>query len=157
MPNITTRHNEIAGSISATIKFALRKQNYRVYMADVRLWIPRYRLYTYTDVMLIQGEPIYADKGTTTVKNPVMIAEVLSASTQNYDRGGNTYYRSIPGTQEYILVSQQQYHVMQYVKTDGGWLLSECETEDAVIKLGSVDLELGVGELYTNVDFENTK
>jgi Uma2 family endonuclease len=52
----------------------------------VRLWIPRHRLYTYPDVMLIKGEPIYADQGTTTVTNPVMITEVLSPSTQNYDR-----------------------------------------------------------------------
>lgn len=109
----TTKHNEILGNFCANLKFSLKKQNYRVYMADVRLWIPRYRLYTYPDVMLIKGEPIYADKGTTTVTNPVMIAEVLSPSTQNYDRGDKfTYYRSIPEMQEYILISQQQHHVM---------------------------------------------
>ncbi|MEL7418652.1 MAG: Uma2 family endonuclease, partial [Cyanobacteria bacterium J06555_3] len=93
----TTNHNEISGNVYANLKFGLKKQNYRVYIADVRLWIPRHRLYTYPNVMLIKGEPIYADKGTTTVTNPVMIIEVLSPSTQNYDLGEKfTYYRSIP-------------------------------------------------------------
>ena len=127
-------------------------------MADVRLWIPRYRLYTYPDVMLIKGEPIYADKGTTTVTNPIAIAEVLSSSTQNYDLGDKfIYYRSIPEMQEYILISQQQHHIIQYTKTEAGWLLSEYETEEAVIQLGSVDLKLELAELYSGVDFNNTK
>ena len=153
----TTNHNEISLNLATNLKFSLKKQNYRVYMADVRLWIPRYRLYTYPDVMLIKGEPIYADKGTTTVTNPVMIAEVLSPSTQNYDQGDKfTYYRSIPQMQEYILISQQ-HHVIQYIKTDAGWLLSEYETEDASIELSSADLELKLLEIYSGVNFENTK
>ena len=108
--------------------------------------------------MLIEDEPIYADKGTTTVTNPMMIAEVLSPSTQNYDLGDKfTYYRSIPEMREYILVSQQQHHVIQYTKTEAGWLLSEYEAEEAVIQLGSVDLELKLTDIYTGVDFSNTK
>ena len=154
----TTNHNEISLNLATNLRFGLKKQDYRVYMADVRLWIPRYRIYTYPDVMLIEGEPIYADKGTTTVTNPIMIAEVLFPSTQNYDQGDKfTYYRSIPEMREYILISQQQYHLMQYTKTEAGWLLSEYETEDTVIKLGSANLELQLAELYTGVDFNNTK
>ena len=129
-----------------------------MYIADVSLWIPRHRVYTYPDVMLIKGNPIYADKSKTTVTNPVAIAQVLSPSTQNYDRGDKfTYYRSIPEMEEYILISQQRYHVMQYSKTEAGWLLSEYETEDDSIKLGSVDLELELSEIYTGVDFDDTK
>lgn len=155
----TTNHNEISGNVYANLKFSLKKQNYRVYMADVRLWIARYRLYTYPDVMLIKGEPIYADRSTTTVTNPVMITEVLSPSTQNYDQGDKfTYYRSISEMQEYILISQQQYHVMQYTKTEAGkWLLSEYETENNSIQLSSVDLNLNLAEMYAGVDFDNTK
>ena len=155
----TTNHNEIAGNFYTNLKFSLRKQDYRVYIGDVRLWIPRYRQYTYPDVMLIKGKPIYTDKGTTTVTNPVMITEVLSKSTQNYDQGDKfTYYRSIPELKEYILISQKQYHVMQYTKTEAGkWLLSEYETEDLSIHLTSVDLELDLAEIYTGVDFSETE
>ena len=117
----TTNHNEISGNFYTSLKFRFFKPNYRVYIADVRLWIPRYRVYTYSDVMVIKREPIYADKGTTTVTNPILITEVLSPSTQNYDRGDKfDYYRSIPQMQEYILISQKRYHVMQYTKTEAG-------------------------------------
>lgn len=155
----TTNHNEISLNLATYLRFSLKKQNYRVYMADVRLWIPRYRLYTYPDVIVIKGEPIYADQGTTTVTNPVMITEVLSPSTQNYDQGDKfAYYRSIPEMQEYILISQKQYQVMQYTKTEAGkWLLSEYEMKEALIKLDSVNLELELAEIYTGVDFNNTK
>ncbi len=151
----TTNHNEIAGNFYVNLKFGLRKQNYRVYIGDVRLWIPRYRVYTYPDVMIIKGEPIYADKGTTTVTNPILIAEVLSKSTQNDDQGDKfAYYRSIPEIEEYILISQKQYHVMQYSKTEAGkWLLSEYETENTTIQLSSVNFELDLSEIYTGVDF----
>ena len=152
----TTNHNEISGNFYSNLKFNLRKQNYRVYIADVRLWIPRYRVYTYPDVMLIKGDPIYADKGTTTVTNPIAIVEVLSPSTQNYDQGDKfTYYRSIPEMKEYILISQQRYHVMQYSKTEAGWLLSEYETENDPIELGSVDLTLELSEIYAGVNFDD--
>lgn len=117
----TTNHNEIAGNFYANLKFGLKQQNYRVYIGDVRLWIPRYRVYTYPDVMVIKGEPVYADKGTTTVTNPTLIAEVLPKSTQNYDQGDKfAYYRSIPEMEEYILISQKTHHIMQYSKTEAG-------------------------------------
>ena len=152
----TTNHNEISLNLATNLRFNLKKQNYRVYMADVRLWIPRHRVYTYPDVMLIQEEPIYADQGTTTVTNPIMIAEVLSPSTQNYDQGDKfTYYRSIPEMKEYILISQQKYHVMQYTKTQSGWLLAEYEAEDSGIALTCVKLKLELADLYAGVDFSN--
>ena len=108
--------------------------------------------------MLIRGETIYADKGTTTVMNPVLIAEVLSPSTQNYDQGDKfAYYRSIPEMKEYILISQQRYHVMQHTKTEAGWLLTEYETKDAVIKLASADLEIELSDLYTGIEFDRAE
>ena len=127
----TTNHNKIAGNFYAYLKFGLKKQNYDVYIGDVRLWIPRYRQHTYPDIMVIQGEPIYTGASTTTVMNPLLIAEVLSKSTSNYDQSDKfMYYRSIPEFKEYILINQYQYHVMQYVKTDDGkWIFTELQSE----------------------------
>ena len=155
----TTNHNEIAGNLYAHLKFALRKRNYRVYIGDVRLWIPRYRQYTYPDVMIIEGEPIYAAKGTTTVMNPSLIVEVLSKSTQNYDQGDKfMYYRSIPEMKEYILIDQKHFYVMQHNKTEEGkWLLTEYETEDSLVELNTVDFEISLSEIYTGVNFEDTE
>ena len=151
----TTNHNEICLNLAANLKFRLQKQNYRVYIGDVRLWIPRYRIYTYPDVMVIKQEPVYADRGTTTVTNPILIAEILSKSTQNYDQGDKfAYYRSIPEMKEYILISQKQHQIMQYSKTEAGkWLLSEYETENSTIQLTSINFELELSEIYTGVDF----
>ncbi|MDJ0795307.1 MAG: Uma2 family endonuclease [Calothrix sp. MO_167.B12] len=151
----TTNHNQIALNLAASIKIATKNQNYRVYIADVRLWIPKYRQYTYPDVMVIEGQPIYTGTSTTTVTNPSLIVEVLSKSTQNYDQGNKfLYYRSIPEFQEYILIDQYQYHVMHYVKTaDGKWIFDEIEGESANLSLETIDFEITLSDLYEQVDF----
>jgi len=151
----TTNHNEIAGNLYANLKFSLKKRNYRVYIGDVKLWIPRYRQYTYPDVMVISGTPVYADQGTTTVMNPILITEVLSKSTQNYDQGDKFLaYRSIPELQEYILIDQTCYHVMTYSKqNDQQWLLTEYDREEAVIHFNSFEFEISLSDLYDGVDF----
>jgi Uma2 family endonuclease len=151
----TTRHNEISLNIATNLRFSLKGQEYRVYMSDVRLWIPPNRQYTYPDVMLIQGEPIYLENTTTTVTNPRLIVEVLSKSTGNYDRGEKfDYYRSIPELHEYILIDQSCYHVIQYVKTNQGqWLLTDYTQAEEIIKLGSIDLTLTLNDIYDRVNF----
>ncbi len=151
----TTNHNQIALNLAASIKIATKNQNYRVYIADVRLWIPKYRQYTYPDVMVIEGQPVYTGTSTTTVTNPSLIVEVLSKSTQNYDQGNKfLYYRSIPEFKEYILIDQYQYHVMHYVKTaDGKWVFDEIEGESADISLETVDFQITLSDLYEQVDF----
>lgn len=155
----TTKHNKIALNFAANLKFGLRGQDYDVYMGDVRLWIPRYRQYTYPDVMVIEGEPIYTGTGTTTVMNPSLIVEVLSKSTKNYDLGDKfIYYRSIPEFKEYILIDQTKYHVMQYAKnSDGKWLLSEQELEEAVLELNSIQFQMKVSEIYDKVNFADSE
>ncbi len=151
----TTNHNKIALNLAASLKISLRRKNYDVYIGDVRLWIPKYRQYTYPDVMVIEGQPLYAGSSTTTVTNPLLIAEVLSKSTQNYDQGNKfLYYRSIAEFKEYILINQYQYHVMHYVKTDDGkWLFSEIEGESAILSLETVDFQITLSDLYEKVDF----
>ncbi|GAB1544724.1 hypothetical protein NUACC21_74000 [Scytonema sp. NUACC21] len=97
----TTNHNEIAGNLYSNLKVSLKGRDYRVYIGDVRLWIPRYRQYTYPDIMVIQGQPVYTGTSTTTVMNPSFIAEVLSTSTKNYDQGDGQRIR-VHGTEGYV-------------------------------------------------------
>ncbi len=155
----TTNHNKIALNFAANFKFGLRRQNYDIYIGDVRLWIPRYRQYTYPDVMVIQGEPIYTGTNTTTVTNPLLIVEVLSKSTKNYDLGDKfIYYRSIPEFKEYILIDQTKYHVIQQNKTnDGKWVLTEYESEDAVLELNSIPFQISLLEIYEKVNFADSE
>lgn len=155
MTDGTTNHNKIALNLAASLKIALRRKNYDVYIGDVRLWIPRYRQHTYPDVMVIQGQPVYTGTSTTTVMNPMLIAEILSKSTKNYDQGEKfLYYRSIAEFKEYILIDQYQYHVMHYVKTaDGKWVFDEIEGESANLAFQTIDFQIVLSELYEQVNF----
>ncbi|QKQ74934.1 Uma2 family endonuclease [Nostoc sp. TCL240-02] len=129
MPSGTTNHNEIALNFCTTFKFMMRGKNYKIYMGDVKLWIQRYRIYTYPDVMVILGKPIYEGNGTTQVTNPSIIVEVLSNSTQNYDRTNKfRFYHSILELQEYIMIDQYEYLVELFTKNaNSQWVLTEMD------------------------------
>ena len=132
----TTNHNKIAGNFYSYLRFTLKGQKYETYIGDVRLWIAQYRLYTYPDVMVINGQPSYEGKGKTTVTNPCLIGEVLSKSTHNYDQGDKfRFYRSLPTFQEYILIAQDQQLIMHHTKTaESNWFLQEYADETAIIQ-----------------------
>ena len=151
----TTNHNKLALNLATSLNVALNDLDYDIYIGDVKLWIPRYQEFTYPDVMVIEGQPVYYSANTTIVTNPVLIVEVLSKSTKDYDRGDKfLYYRSIPEFKEYILIDQTKYYVMQYVKTsENQWILTENETEDAMINLSSINVELSLKQLYKKVNF----
>lgn len=151
----TTNHNKLAGNFYICLNLALNDLGYDIYIGDVKLWIPRYREFTYPDVMVIEGQPVYYSANTTIVTNPLLIVEVLSKSTKDYDRGDKfLYYRSIPEFKEYVLIDQTKYYVMQYVKTsENQWILTEYETEDAMINLSSINVELSLKQLYKKVNF----
>ncbi|EGJ34597.1 MULTISPECIES: Uma2 family endonuclease [Moorena] len=159
MTGDTTNHNQIALNIATLFKLGLKGKQYKVYIGDVRLWIPRYRQYTYPDVMVIQGEPVYTGKGTTTVTNPMLIVEVLSNSTKNYDQGDKfLYYRSISEFKEYILIEQSEYRLLQYNKTaTNQWQFTEYESENSVISLNSLELSVSFQDIYEGVNFKLTQ
>jgi Uma2 family endonuclease len=152
----TTNHNNIAGNFYVQILLALREKKYNIYIGDVRLWISRYRIYTYPDVMVIKGNPVYEGTGTTTVTNPLLIVEVLSNSTKNYDGGDKfDFYRSLARFQEYILIDQYRFYVKQFAKNqEGKWVLTEYEGEDSILVLESVEFQISFQELYQRVDFK---
>ncbi|HEY9814836.1 MAG TPA: Uma2 family endonuclease [Candidatus Obscuribacterales bacterium] len=151
----TTNHNEIVTNLCVMLKPPLRARGYRLFTENVRVWIERYRVYTYPDVMAIAGEPVYYGAGTSTVTNPSLIVEVASKSTKNYDQGDKfDYYRSLPSFQEYILVEQYRWRVLQHLRQDNGqWLLSDYEESGDVVLLASLDLPLPLSEIYAGVDF----
>lgn len=152
----TTNHNKIALNFCRKFPLNVQGQNYDIYMGDVKLSIPRYRIYTYPDIIVIKGEPIYEGTGKIIVTNPLLIVEVLSNSTKNYDKTDKfKYYRSIPEFQEYIMIDQYSFAVEQFTKrTAGQWIFQEYEGEDAILKLDSIDLEISLRDIYERVNFE---
>jgi Uma2 family endonuclease len=154
----TPNHNDLASNLLVSIKTALKGKLYRVFIADQRLWIPAANLHTYPDVMVVP-KPIELQTGRKdTVTNPCFIAEVLSKSTQNYDRSEKfVAYRTIPSFGEYLLISQYTVRVEHYVKTaPDRWLLSEYTDPTTILTLNSFDLQLEIADLYENIDFEET-
>jgi Uma2 family endonuclease len=149
-------HNQIAGNIYAVLNFAFRGKPYRAFVTDQRLWIPRQQIYTYPDVMVIEGELQLQTGRKDTVMNPLLIVEVLSTSTQNYDRGNKFLaYRTIPSFQEYILVDQYSQCIEHYVKVNlKQWTFQEYDETDTVVKLSVMNLELAIADIYDKVTFE---
>ena len=158
MTGVTPDHNEISGNLNASLKLALKGQPYRIFIADQRLWIPTINIYTYPDIMVLQ-KPIELQIGRKdTVINPVLIAEILSKSTQNYDRSEKfATYRTIPTFKEYLLVDQYRIHVEHYVKTGvNQWTFSEYDDPNITLSLNTLELQILIADLYENIDFINS-
>jgi Uma2 family endonuclease len=155
MPN----HNTIAGNLYAALNFALKRQPYRAFVTDQRLWIPEKRIYTYPDVMVVQNQLQLQEGRKDTITNPLFIAEVLSDSTRNYDKDEKfVAYRTIPSFQEYLLVDQYTMHIEQYFRTDRKtWIFSEYDDINETISLNSLSLEITLADIYDKVEFEVTE
>jgi Uma2 family endonuclease len=155
----STDHNQIAGNLYIALSLALKKQNYRIFIGDVRLWVPKVRLYTYPDVMVIFGIPEYHNNRTDMITNPEVIVEVLSKSTKNYDRGDKfTFYKTLPSFREYILIDQTKIKVEQYSKTENKrWLYCEYDEEDTALVFNSFQVEVPLSDVYEQVNFEQVE
>ncbi len=154
MPGGKPNHNDIGGNFYIALKTALRKAPYRVFYADQRLWLPDAQIYTYPDVMVLQ-KPIELQTGRSdTVMNAVAIVEVLSTSTQDYDRGEKfVAYRSMPDFQDYVLVDQTKHYVEHHQKmATNQWLLTVHTDESDTIHLKSCNITIAIADLYEGIE-----
>ncbi|GBO53693.1 hypothetical protein APA_1641 [Pseudanabaena sp. lw0831] len=151
----TPNHNDISGNAYILLKALLKTKEYRVFHVDQRLWIPSLKQYAYPDVM-VAPKPLEMQTGRKdTITNPCFIAEVLSRSTQNYDRSEKfANYRTIDTFQEYLLIDQYHIHVEHHVKTAvNQWLFSEYDDPNVTISLQFLDLPIQIADLYDNIEF----
>lgn len=153
----TPNHNRIIRNLCTALTLGLRGQPYEVFVADQRLWIDEHRIYTYPDIMVVQGALAYQEGRRDTITNPVFIVEVLSKSTRDYDRGDKfAAYRTIPMFQEYLLVDQYDYQVEHYAKTsEKKWLFQEYNRHEDRVELKSLlPFTMNLREIYDQVEFE---
>jgi Uma2 family endonuclease len=155
----TPNHNQIALNLSGTLNFALKRQPYRVFVTDQRLWIPRKGIYTYPDVMVVRGELQLQEGRRDTITNPLLIAEVLSKSTRSYDKDAKfAAYRTIPSFQEYLLIDQDTLHIEKYFRAEQKrWIFSEYDNVDETIYLNSISFQMLVEDIYDKVEFESAE
>jgi Uma2 family endonuclease len=145
-------HNQIALNLASYLDGSL-DESMSVFMADMRLWVPRARTYTYPDVMVVSGALQMLDERKDTITNPTLIIEVLSDSTKDYDRGEKfRFYRSIPSFQDYLLVDQYSPHVEHFAKNaQSQWVLSDYDDQTARIVLDSISCEIPMTRIYRKV------
>jgi len=157
MAGANRNHCLISGNLNGLFWLHLKGKDFEAYSSKMRMFVAETNFYTYPDVVVICGEPKFQDKVFDTLLNPTMLIEVLSESTESYDRGKKfQHYRSIESLQEYVLVSQDEARIEKYLKQgDGFWGLSEAFDLDAKIKLDSIDCELALGEVFDKVNFSD--
>jgi len=150
MPGGRRNHAKLAGRLFFLLTLALDSQPYEIYPSDMRLWIPQRNVYTYPDLSITlypsQTQPGRDD----VIMNPVLIAEVLSKSTQAYDCGEKfEIYKAIPTLQEYVLVDQYQVQVSQFIKqADGQWQEIIYTGRDAILTLTLANVVIKLSDLY---------
>jgi Uma2 family endonuclease len=152
MSGASANHNVIAGNAFATIHFQLRGRPCRIFMADMRVRVDSAGLYTYPDLTGLCGEPVFDDEQADTLLNPGLLMEVLSPSTEAYDRGEKfALYRRLDSLIDYVLVSQDKMRVEHYRRRDEQWVLTVYEDPAARLVLDSLAVTLPIGEIYDKV------
>lgn len=149
------RHNTIKVNLIIALGLVLRNTSYRVFDSDQRLWIPETSRFTYPDVTVVQEPIVVSDQDETALTNPLLITEVLSESTRNYDRSEKfVTYRSLPSFQEYLLIEQDRVQIEQHIKQDEHhWLLTLHDDINRKISLGSLGVEIAIADLYNRIEF----
>ena len=155
MAGASYRHSVILNNLAITLGPLLRPSNCRVHTSDLRSRISPTGLYTYPDLMVICGNPAFADDQRDTVLNPVVIMEILSDSIKDYDRGQKfQHYRALDSVADYLTISQTEVRVEHYARQSAGrWLLSEFDRIESEVTLTSVNIPLSLSEVYFQIEF----
>jgi Uma2 family endonuclease len=150
-------HNLIGFNIAGLLHAKLRGSPCRGFTSDQRVRIIETGLYTYPDVTVICGELQFDDARRDTLINPTLLIEVLSPSTEAYDRGEKfAHYRRIESLQEYVLIAQDQPRIERFLRqSDGTWNYRAAEGREGNLRLESVGVDLPVSEVYEGVEFQN--
>ena len=153
MVGASREHNLIVANITRELTQQLKGRPCELYPSDMRVRIPATGLYTYPDVVVVCGEPLFEDEHVDTLLNPTLIIEVLSGSTESYDRGEKfSHYQTVSSLTEYLLVAQDEHRIEQYVKQpDAGWLYSDARSSEGSIELVSIQCVLALKEVYDKV------
>lgn len=151
--HVVARDN-LAGELHSVFKGS----SCRAYSVDMRVKVQATGLYTYPDIAIVCGEPQFEDNVLDTLLNPRVLVEVLSPSTEAYDRGEKfTQYRQVPSLQEYVLVAQNRPLVERHVRQpDGSWLMTEFAGLEQVLEFTSVPARVPLAEIYRDVTFPET-
>lgn len=154
MGGASERHNLIVTNIIGELRQQLKNRPCRLYANDMQVKVSPTGLYTYPDVVVMCGEARFDDEQKDTLLNPTVIIEVLSPSTEGYDRGEKAeQYRKLKSLTEYLLVAQEKYHIERYARQDHDrWLLTETSDLQETVQLSTIECVLSLAEVYDKVE-----
>lgn len=154
-PGATSVHYRISLNLVGALYNQTRNRRCHVFTGDARVKVSPTGMYTYPDISALCGEPRFENfKGVDTVLNPSVIIEVLSRTTEPYDRGAKfAHYSRIESLQEYVLVSQNRMRVEEFIRDGAEWRLSELRDPQALLRLASIGCEIPLADIYEGVEF----
>ncbi len=155
MTGASVAHNLIAMNTGAALHVALRDSDCVVFPPDIKARVDEARHYTYPDVTVVCGDIDYAGNRDDVISNPLVIIEILSESTKDYDRGSKFMaYRKIESLKDYLLIDQYARHVEYYSRVERNkWVLEEFKNMDAAIQIKSIGVALSLRDIYHRIDF----
>ncbi|MEO0043655.1 MAG: hypothetical protein RL329_3103 [Bacteroidota bacterium] len=157
MPGASYQHNVIATNLTTHINNLLEAQTkpFIVCNSDMKIYLPRYRHFVYPDAVVIFERPVFYENRKDIILNPILIVEVLSASTEDYDKGTKFLkYKSLTSFKEYVLVEQDMPEVTCfYRQTEKVWEEASADQLNETIHLKSLDIHLSLGRIYRNIEF----
>lgn len=152
MTGASREHNLITVNIAGELRSQLKKRPCEAYTNDMRVKAADAHSYHYPDIVVVCGTPQFEDTQMDTLLNPTVLIEVLSPSTEAYDRGGKfAHYRKIETLREYLLVAQDQASIERYVRQGDVWILTEAVGFEASVPLESIGCVLSLREVYDKV------
>lgn len=147
-------HNEIVANLISIFNQFLKDKPCKVYPSDLRLRIEKSGLYTYPDITIVCGKTELLDNKFDTLKNPTILIEVLSDSTEKYDRGQKfSFYREIPSLKEYILVSSKTVKIEKFKRLEDGNYLYIESNEHQPFPIDSIKMNLNLEDAYNKIDW----
>lgn len=156
MAGASQQHNQITFNISVALGIQLKGRACVAYSNDMRVKVQQTGLYAYPDVVATCDEPQFEDSFVDTLLNPAVIIEVLSDSTEAYDRGSKfAHYRRMSSMQEYVLVAQDAICVEYYSRQNDKWVFTELSDVGVSLHLNSIDCDLALADVYDKVKIIN--
>jgi len=156
MTGANREHNLISINLSSSLSQQLKGKSCEVYGSDMRVKVTTNGLYTYPDVVVACGEPDFEDDEIDTLLNPAVLIEILSTSTERYDRIAKTsYYRTLDSLTEHLLVAQHEYRIEQYIRQeDNLWSLFDYRSLNDIVQLQSIGCSLALRDVYDRIEID---
>lgn len=155
MTGASVSHNQIVANAVSALNTQLKSRPCRVFPSDMRVKVSQTGLYTYPDVVVVCGRLQLEDRQKDTLLNPTMLVEVLSPSTERYDRGAKfAHYQTLESLTDYVLISQDEAKIEHFARQPAGkWLFSMYQGLEATAPLPSIGCELALTEVYDKVEW----